>query len=42
MGIADARLRKWLLSISSALRNANCSIADAIVQWQVCACAPAY
>jgi len=34
MGIADARLRKWLLSCSSSLRNANSSIADAIGQWQ--------
>lgn len=34
MGVADARLRKWMLSISSALRNANASIADAILQWQ--------
>lgn len=32
--MADARLRKWLLSIASVLRNANASIGDAIAQWQ--------
>lgn len=35
VGVAEARLRKWLLLIAATLRNNNGSIMDAIGAWKV-------
>ena len=34
MGVSEARLRKWLLSISAFLRTHNGSVAEAIALWK--------
>ncbi|KAK9814167.1 hypothetical protein WJX72_001547 [[Myrmecia] bisecta] len=34
VGVAEGRLRKWLLSITAFLRNQNGSVAEAIALWQ--------
>jgi len=34
VGVAEGRLRKWLLSISAFLRNQNGSILDAVSLWK--------
>lgn len=33
-GVTDARFRKWLLGISTMLRNENGSIAEALLLWR--------
>ncbi len=34
VGVAEGRLRKWLLSITAFLRNQNGSLADAMALWR--------
>lgn len=34
MGVAESRLRKWMLSITALLRSQNGALADAIGLWQ--------
>ena len=34
VGVSEARLRKWLLSISAFLRTQNGSVAEAIALWK--------
>ena len=33
VGVAEGRLRKWLLSVTAFLRNQNGSVLDAIALW---------
>lgn len=35
MGVAEGRVRKWILSINAFLRNQNGSIPDAVALWKV-------
>ena len=34
VGVAESRLRKWLLSVSAYLRNQNGGVAQAVTLWK--------